>query len=76
LFFVLVSGVLFFGGFTFVIDICIKEIVLHQSLDSAITTGIAMEKVIAGIAWGSPMWFIFGRGTKNVGSQTIGRKST
>ncbi len=70
LFFVLVWGVLFFGGFTFVTDTCIKEIVLHRSLDSATVTGIAMEKVIAGIAWGSTIWFIFGRGTKDVGRQT------
>ncbi len=64
LFFVVVWGVLFFGGLTFVTDICYKQLISHRTLDATTIAGIAMEKLIAGIVWGSTMWFIFGRGAQ------------
>ena len=61
MFFVLVWGVFFFGGFTFATDVCIKVLLRHQNLNIASLTGIAVEKLFAGIAWGATMWFVFVR---------------
>ena len=61
LFFVVVWGILFFGGFTFATEVCIKVLLHHQNLNMASLAGIAFEKLFAGIAWGSTIWFVFVR---------------
>ncbi|MGB6827702.1 MAG: hypothetical protein WBE41_06665 [Terracidiphilus sp.] len=59
LFFVLVWGVLFFGGGTFVIDLCFRVLARHEVLNTNQVIGIAFEKTLGGVLWGWIMWFFF-----------------
>jgi len=61
---VIVWGVLFFGGFTFITDIFIKGFIRHEALNTGAVAGIAMEKLLGGIFWGSTMWFLFPGGKR------------
>jgi hypothetical protein len=59
LFFVLVWGMLFFGGGTFVIDLCFRVLARHELLNTNLIIGIAFENTLGGVLWGWMMWFFF-----------------
>jgi hypothetical protein len=65
LFFVLVWGVLFFGGGTFLIDLSFRILAHHEVLETNLIIGIAFENALGGVLWGWIMWFLFlGNSTK------------
>lgn len=55
----ILAWALFFGGFCFAVDVCIKMFVDHRSLDSKALIGIAGEKLAAGLGFGLGMWLIY-----------------
>jgi hypothetical protein len=56
--FVLVWGVLFFGGFTFALDVSDQIFIKHKSMGPADILSTVLEKLLVGIIWGTMMWLL------------------
>ena len=57
-FFVLVRGVLMFGGFTTVLSLCSDVMLLHKPLNAILLLRTLVQWVIAGFFWGWIVWKI------------------
>jgi hypothetical protein len=60
LFTILFWGLLFFGGLTLVLHVCVDMIANHKSLASSLNLGIIAEKVAGGLIFGLVMWLTDG----------------
>jgi len=56
-FFVLVYGLLLFGGLTFSLSVCVAVFVSHHAFNAALLWDNAITWSLAGLAWGISIWY-------------------
>ncbi len=56
--FVLISGVLAFGGFVFVFSTCSAMLIFHRHLDAALVAEQALTCLVVGFFFGVIIWYL------------------
>jgi len=57
-FFVLIRGMLGYGGFVFVFSTCSAVLLFHKRLDAALVAEKALTWLLAGLFFGALVWYL------------------
>ena len=75
-FFVLVQGVLVFGGITTVLSLCGDVLLLHKPLNAILFLKTLAQWALAGLFWGWMMWRITEKNYQSTLTETKLNKSS